>query len=273
MGRLDGKVALITGAARGQGRSHAICFAQEGADVILWDIGHDLELCRYPLGTEQELAATADACRASGVRVTTALCDVRDAEAVQRAVDRGVAELGRIDALLNNAGISSPTGLSNRLDYDQWRLVLGVNLDGPFNVGRAVANHMIDRGGGGAIVNTSSVAGMRAFYSNAAYVASKHGLVGLTRAMAVDLAPHNIRANAICPGTVRDDPELDSRMMVEVAREYSLDSYEETFVGYHLLPTLVEARDVSRACVWLACDDGARVTGAIIPVDAGMATK
>ena len=273
MGRLDGKVALITGAARGQGRSHAICFAEEGADVILWDIGHDLELCRYPLGTEQELLTTAATCRALGARVITAMCDVRDADAVQETVDQGVAEFERIDILLNNAGITSPTGLSNRLNYEQWRLVLGVNLDGPFNVGRSVANHMIDRGGGGAIVNTSSVAGMKAFYSNAAYVTSKHGLIGLTRAMAVDLAQHNIRVNAVCPGTVRDDPELDSRMMVEVAKEYSLDSYEETFIGYHLLPVLVEARDVSRACIWLTSDDGARVTGSIVPIDAGMSTK
>ena len=275
MGRLDEKVVLITGAARGQGRSHAVCFAEEGADVVLLDIGHSVDLCAYDLGTEAELQTTAARCRDLGAEVTTVVCDVRDPDAVQRAVDQGVSERGRIDVLVNNAGVSSPTGLTNELSVEAWRFVMATNLDGPWYVARAVSGHMVGRGGGGAIINISSGAGLKAFYGNVAYVASKHGVVGLTRAMAVDLAPHGIRANAICPGSVRDDPALDSRMLGAVAKEWELpaETYESVFVDYHLLPTLMEARDISRACVWLASDDGARITGAIVPVDAGMVTR
>jgi NAD(P)-dependent dehydrogenase (short-subunit alcohol dehydrogenase family) len=275
MGRLDGKVALITGAARGQGRSHALNFAEEGADLILLDIGHDIDLCRVPLGTPEQLEATAERCRALGARVATMLCDVRDPDAVEQAVAHGVTELGRIDVLINNAGVSSPVGLSNELSPEGWRLVMSINLDGPFHVGRAVANHMIGRGGDGCIINIASSAAIKAMYGNVAYVASKHGVVGLTKSMAIDLAPHRIRANAICPGSVRDDPDLDSRMLVEVARDWEVpeDEYEEVFANYHLLPVLMEARDISRTCVWLASEDGARITGSVISVDAGFVTK
>lgn len=275
MGRLSDRVALITGAARGQGRSHALCFAEEGADLVLLDIGHDLPGGGYELGSTDQLETTARRCRELGRRAVTVLCDVRDYEGVEGAVSAGVEELGKIDVLINNAGVTSPTGASHELPIDGWRLVMGINLDGAWHVGRAVARHMVDRGGGGAIINISSGAGLKAFPSNVAYVVSKHGVVGLTRAMAVDLAPHNIRVNALCPGSVRDDPDLDGRMLSAVAEEWQVpaDEYEDTFAEMHLLPTLLDARDISRACVWLASDDGLRVTGSIIPVDAGMVTR
>ena len=135
MGRLDGKVALITGAARGQGRSHAQTFADEGADLVLLDIGHDIEGVRVPLGTEAQLETTAQRCRDRGATVTTHLCDVRDPEQVERAVAAGVEAHGKIDVLINNAGVSSPVGLSNELSPEGWRLVMACNLDGPSTSG------------------------------------------------------------------------------------------------------------------------------------------
>ena len=275
MGRLENQVALITGAARGQGRSHAVHFAEEGADLILLDIGKDIPESEYKLGSNEQLEATAERCRVLGRRVVTVLCDVRDHEGVDEAVKSAVAEIGKIDVLINNAGISSPTGASHELSVEGWRRVMDINLDGSWHMGRAVARHMIDRGEGGAIINIASGAGLKAFPGNVAYVVSKHGVVGLTRAMAVDLAPHGIRVNALCPGSVRDDPDLDSSMLSALADEWQVpqDQYEETFAEFHLLPTLLEASDISRACVWLASDDGLRVTGSIIPVDAGMVTR
>ncbi|OJU82377.1 MAG: hypothetical protein BGO11_09205 [Solirubrobacterales bacterium 70-9] len=275
MGRLDGRTALITGAARGQGRSHALHFAEEGANLALMDIGHDVDVCAYPLGSEEQLEETARRCRELGAEVWTGLCDVRDAERVEELVGEAAAQLGGLDVLINNAGVSSPTGLSNELSVESWRFVMGSNLDGPFYVGRAAANQMISQGRGGTIVNIGSTASFKAFYSNVAYVAAKHGIVGLTRSMAMDLAPHNIRANCIAPGSVRDDPDLDSRLLTAVAEEWDvpLDTYEGVFADYHLMGVLMEAKDISRACVWLASPDGDRVTGAIIPVDAGAISK
>jgi NAD(P)-dependent dehydrogenase (short-subunit alcohol dehydrogenase family) len=275
MGRLDGKVALITGAARGQGRSHAQVFAEEGADLVLLDIGHDIDGVRVPLGTPSQLETTAQRCRDRGAKVTTILCDVRDPEAVERAVAEGVEAQGKIDVLINNAGVSSPVGLSNELSPEGWRLVMSCNLDGPFYVGRAVANHMIGRDGDRCIINISSSAGIQAMYGNVAYVASKHGVIGLTKSMAIDLAPHGIRVNTILPGSVRDDPDLESRMLVEVARDWQVpeDEYEKVFADYHLLPVLMEAKDISRTCVWLASEDAVRITGSIISADAGFVIK
>ena len=275
MGRLDGRNALITGASRGQGRSHALHFAEEGANLALTDIGHDDEVCAYPLGSEEQLTETARRCRELGAEVWTGLCDVREPEQVEAMVGEAAAALGGIDVLINNAGVSSPTGLSNELSSEGWRFVMGCNLDGPFFVGRAAANQMISQGRGGAIVNIGSTASFKAFYSNVAYVTSKHGMVGLTRAMATDLAPHKIRANLIAPGSVRDDPDLDSRLLLAVADEWDVphDEFEGVFADYHLMGVLMESKDISRACVWLASDDGERVTGAIIPVDAGAGAK
>ncbi len=274
MGRVDGKVVFITGAARGQGRSHAIAFAEEGADLMLVDVCSNIEGVRYGLGTEDQLEETARRCRALGRRAATMRCDVRDQEQLDAGVARALAELGQIDVLINNAGVGSPAGPVWELSDAQWNLLLDIDLGGVWRASKAVIPHMIERKQG-CILSTSSSAGLKGFGWDANYVAAKHGVVGLTKNMAIDLAPHGIRVNCICPGSVRDDPDLDSAMLKGVAEEFGvpLDRHEQEFASYHLFPVLMEARDISRAYVWLASDDGVRVTGAILALDAGFTTK
>jgi SDR family mycofactocin-dependent oxidoreductase len=274
VGRLDGKVAFITGAARGQGRSHAVTFAEEGADLALVDVCAPIAGVKAPLATPDDLRETVRRCEALGRRVVSAACDVRDQGQVDAAVALALGELGQIDVLINNAGVSSPIGRAWELDEDQWRVVLDIDLDGAWRCAKAVAPHMIERRSG-CILNTASAAGLKGLGSNAAYITAKHGLIGLTRSLAVDLAPHRIRVNAVCPGSVRDDPALDGAMLRGCAVEWGLplDTYQETFAGYHLLDELIEARDVSLAYVWLASDEGARVTGIALPVDAGFVAR
>ncbi len=275
MGQLDGSVALITGAARGQGRSHAVAFAEEGADLALVDICADVAEVRYPLGTADQLAETARRCRELGARVWTAQADVRDAASLGAAVDNAINELGQVDVLINNAGISSPAGAAHELSEEGWSASVDINLSGVWRTSKAVLPHMIERGTGGCIINISSSAGLRGMGSNANYVAAKHGVIGLTKSMAIDYARYDIRVNCVCPGSVRDDPKLDSAMLHGVALEWDvpLDEYERVFAEYHLLPTLMEARDISRACVWLASPDARRATGTILALDAGMVVK
>ncbi len=274
MGRVDGKVVFITGAARGQGRSHAEAFAEEGADLMLVDLCADIDGVRYPLGTADQLEETARRCRDQGRRAVTMSCDVRDQAQLDAAVARAISDLGQIDVLINNAGVGSPAGPVWELTEEQWLLLLDIDLNGVWRASKAVIPHMIDRKQG-CILSTSSSAGLKGFGWDANYVAAKHGVVGLTKNMAIDLAPHGIRVNCVCPGSVRDDPRLDSAMLKGVAEEFGvpLDRYEEEFASYHLLPVLMEARDISIAYVWLASDDCARVTGAILALDAGFTTK
>lgn len=274
MGRVEGNVVLITGAARGQGRSHAEAFAEEGADLMLVDICSDIEGVRYHLGNEDQLEETARRCREHGSRVVTMQCDVRNQAQLDAAVGRAIDELGRIDVLINNAGVGSPAGPAWELTEEQWLLLLDIDLNGVWRASKAVIPHMIERQQG-CILSTSSSAGLKGFGWDANYVAAKHGVVGLTKNLAIDLAPHGIRVNCVCPGSVRDDPYLDSAMLKGVAEEFNvpLDRFEEEFASYHLLPVLMEARDISRAYVWLASDDCARVTGAILALDAGFTTK
>jgi SDR family mycofactocin-dependent oxidoreductase len=274
MGRLAGKVALITGAGRGQGRSHAAAFAEEGADLVLTDICADVEVVGYPLATAENLEETARRCRDLGARVVTARADVRRPEEVEAAVALGLAELGRLDVLVNNAGIACPAGTAWELGEEQWQILIDINLSGVWRCSKAVIPHMIERRSG-CILNTASAAGLKGLGALAGYVAAKHGVVGLTKAMAIDLAPYGIRVNAVCPGTVRDVPELDGAMLQGVATWFGVDvdDHLESFGSHHLLPALTEPRDVSRAYVWLASDDGLRVTGTAVPVDAGFVTK
>jgi len=274
MGQFDGKVVFITGAARGQGRSHALTFAEEGADLALVDICEDIPVIRYPLGTAEQLEETARRCRELGAKVFTAAADVRDDTSTEAAVRDALAELGRIDILINNAGTSSPAGPTHALSEDAWLAGIEINLSGVWRTSKFVLPSMIERNEG-VIINISSAAGLRGMGSNASYVAAKHGVIGLTKSMAIDYAQNNIRVNCICPGSVRDRDDLDSMLLKGVANEWNvpLDEHEEEFAAYHLLPTLMEASDISHACVYLASAGSRRTTGSVLSVDAGMVVK
>ncbi len=200
MGKFDGKVAFITGAARGQGRSHAVRLAQEGADIIAVDICKQMEVVGYPMSSLQDLEQTVKEVEAAGRRIVARQVDVREFEALQQAFDEGMAELGPVGIVLANAGIG-PGGLAS--DQQQWDDVMGVNLTGVWNTGRVAIPSMIEHGQGGAIVLTSSTGGLAAPGINHAgvlgYTASKHGVIGLMRSWANYLVPHYIRVNSVAP--------------------------------------------------------------------------
>lgn len=266
---------FITGAARGVGRATALAFAREGADVMLGDICAPIEECPYPLGTAEQLEESAHRCRALGGRVATAVVDVRDEAQIAQAVERCHAELGEIDVLVNNAGLVGPAGVpAHQLDEDAWTTMVDVDLNGPWRCAKAVLPDMIARRGG-AIVNVASTAGLVAFPFFANYVAAKHGLIGLTRALALDYAPHSIRVNALCPTSIRDEPELDSAMLAGVASMLGVDpdDYEALSLPHHPLGSLIGGGDVAEAIVWLCSSAAVHVTGAVIPVDGGFTAR
>jgi (+)-trans-carveol dehydrogenase len=201
MGALEGKVALITGAARGQGRSHARTLAAAGADIIAIDICAQVDSVPYPMSTPDDLAERVTEVEALGRRIVAVRADVRDDEAMRKATDFGVAELGRLDIAVANAGIISSD--SNRISRTQaFRDVLDVNLTGIFVTVEAARPHLIEGGRGGAIVLTSSLVGLRSLGAGHGYTESKHGVVGLMRPLAIELAPHFIRVNSVHPTTV-----------------------------------------------------------------------
>jgi SDR family mycofactocin-dependent oxidoreductase len=271
MGKLDGKVAFITGAARGQGRSHAIRLAQEGADIIAIDICAQLDTVRYPMGTAEELAQTAKEVEQLDRRIFTARADVRDVSELRQAFEEGVAELGPVDIVLANAGIGA--GGAAASEDQEWDEVVGVNLKGVWNTGRVAIPSMLERGQGGSIVLTSSTGGMIGVGIPTAgflgYTAAKHGVIGLMRSWANFLAPHNIRVNSVAPTAVRTpmagDGDLKAIMehAPELARALS-----------NAMPVdLIEPIDVSNAIAWLVSDDARYVTGTVVPVDAGQLNK
>jgi NAD(P)-dependent dehydrogenase (short-subunit alcohol dehydrogenase family) len=268
-------VVLVTGAARGIGRAAAVAFARTGASVALLDICAQIEECPYPLATREQLEETARRCRAAGAQANCYVADVRDAEQVQAAAGACRSDLGPVDVLVNNAGLVGPAGVpAHELDERAWTTMIEVDLSGVWRCTKAVVPDMIARHAG-AIVNVSSTAGLVAFPHFANYVAAKHGVVGLTRALALDYAPHAIRVNAVCPTSVRDDPDLDSGMLAGVAGMLGVgaEDYEALSLPHHPLGSLVSAGDVAGAIVWLASGAAARLTGAVIPVDAGFTSR
>jgi NAD(P)-dependent dehydrogenase (short-subunit alcohol dehydrogenase family) len=266
---------FITGAARGVGRATALAFAREGANLLLSDICAQIEQCPYPLGTPEQLQKTAERCRALGARVASAAVDVREQAAVDEAVSRCHTELGQVDVLVNNAGLVGPAGEpAHQLDESAFTTMIDVDLNGPWRCAKAVLPDMIARREG-TIVNVASTAGMVAFPFFANYVAAKHGLIGLTRALALDYASHSIRVNAVCPTSVRDEEELDSAMLAGVATMLGVEreDYEALSLPHHPLGSLVRAADVAGTIVWLCSAQARHMTGAVIPVDAGFTAR
>ncbi|MGY1813610.1 mycofactocin-coupled SDR family oxidoreductase [Blastococcus sp. SYSU D00820] len=276
-GRVEGKVALITGAARGQGRSHAVRLAEEGADVIAVDVcGPVDDSDLYPPATEQDLAETARLVGALGRRVVTATVDVRDAEGLGAAVAAGVAELGRLDIVCANAGILrlSP---SLELSGSGWRDMIDVNLTGVWNTCQAALPHLLAGGRGGSVVLTNSTAGLKGLVNAAHYVTAKHGLVGMMRSLANEFGPHSIRFNTVHPSTV-DTPMIQNEGLRRVFDPANPAPTQESTAAImqskHTLPVpWVEPVDVSNAVLFLASDEARYVTGAVLPVDAGYTTK
>ncbi|WP_433260181.1 SDR family oxidoreductase [Actinosynnema sp. CS-041913] len=273
--RLAGKVAVITGAARGLGRACATAFAREGADLVLLDVARDLPGVPYPLGSADQLDHTALLCREEGVAVQTHHVDVRELAEVEEAVATARARFGRIDVLVNNAGIAAPAGkAAHEIEEDEWRLMLDVDLSGAWRTIRAIGGLMAGQRSG-SIVNIASTAGLVGYRHFAGYVAAKHGLIGLTKAAALDYAPLKVRVNALCPGSVRDDASVEGRMLSEIARSLDVDvaEHEETFVQAQPMNALIEPDDIASTAVWLASDDSRQVTGSVITVDGGFTAR
>ncbi|MBM9509254.1 SDR family oxidoreductase [Actinacidiphila acididurans] len=273
--RLEGRTVLITGAARGIGRACATRFAAEGADLVLLDIGHDLPGVGYPLGSADQLKQTGALCERAGAAVLTVLADVRDTAAVGSAVDTALERFGTLDVLVNNAGIAAPSGKAvHEVTEDEWALMLDIDLSGAWRMIAAVAPEML-RERRGSIVNVASTAGTVGYRHFAGYVAAKHGLIGLTRAAALDYAPFGVRVNAVCPGSVRDDPHLDGRMLSEIARslDVPVGEHEQIFLRDQPMNALLEAADVAGAALWLAGDDSRQVTGTVTAVDGGFGAR
>ena len=275
MARVDGRVALITGAARGQGRAHAVRLAQEGADIIAVDLCRDQPELLYDQGTPEELAETAELVRKEGRRIVARAGDVRDQAAIDAAVADGLEQFGRIDILVSNAGIANQ-GMAHELTDAQWEGILGTNLVGAFHAAKAVIPSMMERESG-SIVFVSSTVGLRGVPGMAHYGASKHGIQGLMLSLANELGPYGIRVNSVNPGTVNTPMALNERLLklfVTDVENPTLDDAARAFKPLTLLPaSWVEPEDVANAVFWLASDEARYVSGAAIPVDAGQLAR
>jgi len=267
-GRLEGKVALISGAARGQGRSHAVRLAQEGADIIAFDVCQQLPTVGYKMATPEDLKETAKQVEDLDRRIIAREADVRDGAAVRAIVEEGVAELGRLDIVSANAGIATFSENAWSMEEDVWEETIAVNLTGVWKTLKAAIPAMIDAGNGGSIIITSSTAGIKGMAGIAHYDSSKHGVVGLMRTLAIELAQHSIRVNTVHPTGVNTPMVVNDYMAQFLTDDFAASNM------MNLLPVeLVEPVDISNAVLWLASDEARYVTGTCLPVDAGFLQK
>ncbi|MEU7810891.1 mycofactocin-coupled SDR family oxidoreductase [Pseudonocardia sp. NPDC049154] len=276
-GRLEGKVAFITGVARGQGRSHALTLALEGCDIIGVDICEDIPGVPYPGATRAELDETVKAVEALDRRILATVADVRDLSAITAAVDAGVAELGRLDIVAANAGIAAAPTEAAGMDYHIWQDMIDINLNGAYHAARAGIPHIKAGGCGGSIVITSSVAGLHPFANIPHYVTAKHGTVGLAKSLALELGPDSIRVNTIHPTQVAT-PMADNLATWKMFRPDLENPTHEDFLEasrtLQVLPTpWVQPEDISNALLFLVSDDARFITGVALPVDAGALLK
>ncbi|MFZ2177042.1 MAG: mycofactocin-coupled SDR family oxidoreductase [Rhodococcus sp. (in: high G+C Gram-positive bacteria)] len=271
MGLLDGKVALITGGARGQGRAHALVSAREGADVILVDIADQIASVPYAMARQEDLAETVKQVEQLDRRALAITADVRSQEQLDAAVAQGIAEFGQIDILIANAGIWT-MGPFWELSEESWNDMMDVNLTGVWKSAKAVAPHMIERQSG-SIVITSSVNGLEPGVNYSHYVASKHGVIGLMKNIALELAPHGVRCNSINPGAILT-PMTDHQGARDMFAGHEGGTQEELFEGgyhFHALKghTFMPPEVIANTALYLNSELAASVTGVTIPVDAG----
>ena len=266
----SGKVVLVTGGGRGMGRDFVQRFALAGAKVVASDVASQIDGVAYGTGTGDDLDATVAWVRGRGLEAHAVRADVRSEADVERLVGETVERYGRLDILVSNAGVYTGAPLTE-LTEEAWDAAVDTNLKGPFLCAKHAARHMIERGGGGRIVTISSTSALVGIPNQASYQSSKHGVVGLTRTLALELAPHGITVNTICP-TVVYTPMLDFLMdtgaayFQEVAR---LCGSSTVFPGLDAL----DCRDVSEALLWIASDAARYVTGIALPVDGGFTCK
>ena len=277
-GRVEGKVAFITGAARGQGRAHAVRLAQEGADIIAVDICKKIDTVDLiAASTPEDLAETADLVKGHNRRIYTAEVDVRDYDALKAAVDAGVEQMGRLDIIVANAGIGNGGQTLDKTSETDWTAMIDVNLGGVWKTVKAGVPHILAGGRGGSIILTSSVGGLKAYPHTGHYVAAKHGVVGLMRTFAVELGAQNIRVNSVHPTNVNTPLFMNEPTMKLFRPDLENPGPEDMKVVGQLMHTLpigwVEPEDIANAVLFLASDEARYVTGVTLPVDGGSCLK
>lgn len=275
-GLLEGRVALVTGAARGQGRAHAERIAREGGHLLLVDVCGPVADTPYPPSTRADLDETVARARAAGARVHAAVVDVRDAEALRAAVDAGVAELGGLDVVVANAGVVVPAPAA-ATPRSAWDDVVGTDLSGVWFTVSAALPHLLARGGGSVVITSSANGGLKAPANLVSYAAAKFGVVGVMRSLARELGPAGIRVNTVHPTAVATPMihnEATYRLFAPDVAEPTAQDVAPVFAGMHTLPVpWIEPEDVSAAVVWLASDEARYVTGVALPVDAGLSAR
>ncbi|GAA4770297.1 mycofactocin-coupled SDR family oxidoreductase [Actinomycetospora chibensis] len=277
-GRMEGKVVLVTGAARGQGRAHAVRLAQEGADIIAVDLcaGIDTVVGKYPPATREDLDQTVVEVEKLDRRVVARVADVRDQAALDEAVAAGVAELGRLDGVVANAGIAS-YGRAWELDEATWQDMIDVNLTGVWHTAKAAIPQLIEGDRGGAMVFTSSIGGFKGIQQVGHYVSAKHGIVGLMRNLANELAPYRVRVNTVHPTNVDTHMIQNPGTWGMFAPGDPEPTQDKAIAGFTSLNALeipwIDSVDVANAVLFLLSDEARYITGATLPVDAGAAIK
>ncbi|MBS1837016.1 MAG: mycofactocin-coupled SDR family oxidoreductase [Actinobacteria bacterium] len=274
--RFEGKVVFVSGVARGQGRNHAIRFAEEGARIIGVDLCHDLEHAPYPMSSPEDLAETVRLVESAGGAMHAEQADVRDLAAVKSAVKAGIERYGRLDVILANAGTYSPLPVQFVAD-DSWSETIDINLTGVFHAVKAGVRQMVEQNEGGAIVITSSTAGIKGFYGAPAYCAAKHGVVGFMRSLALELAPNQIRVNSVHPTSVYTPMIINDVFPKLVRMDHPDPGEAETAEFLQQMQPMgnpwIEVDDVTNAILFLCSDDARYITGVTLPVDAGATIK
>jgi SDR family mycofactocin-dependent oxidoreductase len=277
MGSFDGRVAFITGGARGQGRSHAVALAREGADIVVCDWFGGLDTIRYPLPTSSDMEETVKLVEAEGQRCLAAEADVRDLAALEALVAQATAEFGRIDIACANAGVATTSGLPvHEMAPESWRQVIDINLTGVFNTIHAVAPGMVERRYG-RIIATASMMGRTGGPHVAGYASSKWGVIGLVKSAAHDLAQYGVTVNAIAPGNV-DTPMIQNESIRKLMRPEldnpTRDDAAQAFQRLHVIPIpWLEPEEISRAVLYLAAEEARGISGTVMSIDAGASAR